>query len=153
MREVRGSYEGRGRKIAIVVSLFNELISKQLLQGCLETLIKCGVTEKDIGIFWVPGAFEMPVVVKKISLSKNYEAVICLGAIIRGDTPHFEYIASQVSRGLSQISLDTGLPVIFGLVTADTQEQALERAGIKEGNRGREAGLSCLETVNLLSQF
>lgn len=152
MREIKGNFQGKNKKFAIVISSFNEMISKELLGGCRETLGKCGVEDKNINVFWVPGAYEMPLVVSKIATGNKYDGVICLGAIIRGDTPHFDYIASAVSRGINQVSLQAKKPVIFGVITADTQEQAMERAGIKQGNRGKEAALSILELVDLLSK-
>ncbi len=152
MRQVRGSFEGEGRKIAIVASSFNEAVTKQLVEGCLDTLQKCGVEDKNISLFWVPGAYEMPVVASRLSSSKKYDGLICLGAIIRGDTPHFEYVTSSVFRALNNISLESGVPLILGIITADTQEQALERAGLKQGNRGRESALSVLEVIDLLNQ-
>ena len=153
MREVKGGFQGKGKKIGIVASGFNEFISKELIHGCVETLKKCGVEEKDISIFWTPGAYELPLIASKTASSKKHDAVICLGAIIRGDTPHFDYIATSVSRGINQVSLTTGVPVIFGVLTADTQEQAIERAGVKQGNRGKDAALSALELVSLLSRI
>jgi len=152
MREVKGSYQGKGKKMALVVSNFNELISRELVAGCVETLKKCSVDDKDIAVFWIPGSYEMPLVSSKLAASKKYDAVICLGAIVRGDTPHFEYIANSASRGISQVSLATGIPVIFGVITAETQEQAIERAGLKQGNKGRDAALSALELSDLLSR-
>lgn len=152
MREVRGSFKGEGKRIAIIGSRFNEIITKHLLEGCVDTLKRCGVEDKNISLFWVPGAYEMPVVASRLSSSKKYDGLIALGAIIRGDTPHFDYIASSVCRALSNISLTTGVPLILGIITAETQEQALERAGLKQGNRGRESALSLLELIDLLSQ-
>jgi len=152
MREVKGNYQGKGKKMALVVSNFNELISRELVAGCVETLKKCSVDDKDIAVFWIPGSYEMPLVSSKLAASKKYDAVICLGAIVRGDTPHFEYIANSASRGISQVSLATGIPVIFGVITAETQEQAIERAGLKQGNKGRDAALSALELSDLLSR-
>jgi 6,7-dimethyl-8-ribityllumazine synthase len=152
MREVKGSYQGKGKSIALVVSSFNEPISKDLVDGCTAALIKCGASEKDIAVFWIPGSYEMPLVSAKLARSKKYDAVICLGAVIRGDTPHFDYIASSVSRGISQVSLDTGVPVIFGIITADTQEQAMERAGLKQGNKGQAAALSALEMIDVVAK-
>lgn len=152
MKEIRGSYQGKGKKIALVVSSFNEVISKDLVHGCTETLTKCGVDDKDIAAFWIPGSYEMPLISSKLARSKKYDAVICLGAVIRGDTPHFDYIASSSSRGISQVSLDTGVPIIFGVITADTQEQAMERAGLKQGNKGQGAALSALEMIDLVSK-
>ncbi len=152
MKEIKGKLQGKNKKIAIVASGFNELISKELVDSCNDTLIKCGVESKDIDAFWVPGAYEMPLVASKITSLKKYDGVICLGAIIRGDTPHFEYIASSVSRGINQVGLDSGKPVIFGVITADTQEQAMERAGIKQGNKGKESALAVIELVDLIKQ-
>ncbi|MCD6539162.1 MAG: 6,7-dimethyl-8-ribityllumazine synthase [Candidatus Omnitrophica bacterium] len=153
MREVRGSFRGEGRKIAILASSFNETVSNQLVEGCIDTLKRCGVEDKNISLFWVPGAYELPVVSRRLCNSKKYDALICLGAIIRGDTPHFEYIASSVFRALGSISQEAGIPVVLGVITAETQEQALERAGLKQGNRGRESALSALELIDLLSQI
>lgn len=153
MKQIRGSYQGKGKKIALVVSSFNEFISKELLSGCIETLEKCSVDEKDIFIAWTPGAYEMPLATAKIAQTKKYDAVICLGAVIRGDTPHFDYIANVASRGLSRVSLDTNVPVIFGVITADTQEQAIERAGTKQGNKGKDAALAALELADLFGKI
>ena len=152
MKEVKGSFQGKGKKIALVVSSFNDSISRDLIDGCTQTLKKCGGDEKDITAFWVPGSYEMPLISSKLARSKKYDAVICLGAVIRGDTPHFDYIASSVSRGISQASLDSGVPIIFGIITADTQEQAMERAGLKQGNKGQAAALSALEMIELVSK-
>ncbi|MCM8789580.1 MAG: 6,7-dimethyl-8-ribityllumazine synthase [Candidatus Omnitrophica bacterium] len=153
MKTVEGNLIAKAKKFAIVASRFNDFITKDLISGCTDTLIRHGADEKDIEIVWVPGAFEIPVVAQKIAKSKSYDAIICLGTVIRGATPHFEYIASEVARGIAKVSQDTGLPVIFGVVTADTIEQAIERAGTKEGNKGRDAALSAIEMANLLSQL
>ena len=153
MKEIKGSLLGKGKKIAIVVSSFNEVISRNLLQGCIDTLKKCGTEDKDISIYWTPGAFEIPLICFKLSSSKKYDAIISLGAIIRGDTPHFDYIASSLMRSLQEISLKTHTPIILGVITAETEEQALERAGIKKENRGREAALAALEMANLNSKI
>jgi len=148
------SYEGiligKGLKFAVVVSRFNELITNRLLEGAKDALLRHGVDEKDIDIAWSPGCFEIPLIAKKLAQSGEYNAVICLGAIIRGGTPHFDYIASEVNRGIARVSLDTGLPIIQGLITADTLEQAIERAGTKQGNTGFAAAVSAIETANLL---
>ena len=152
MKEMRGSYQGKGKRIALVVSEFNEVVSKELLASCVETLKKCNVDDKDISAFWLPGSFEMPLLSSKLASSRKYDAVICLGAVIRGDTPHFEYIANSASRGISQVSLSTGVPVVFGVITAETQEQALERAGLKQGNKGKDAALSALELIDLITK-
>ncbi len=153
MKEVKGKFAGKGKKVTIVASSFNEMISKELVYSCSRTLQKCGVNDKDITLVWVPGAYEIPSISAKLAQSKKTDAVICLGAIIRGETPHFEYISSAVSRGISQVSLNSKMPVIFGIITADTQEQAVERAGIKQGNRGKEAALAALELLDTFLQI
>ena len=152
MKEVRGNYSGKGKKIAIVISRFNEFISNQLLQGCVDTLKKSGVVSDNILVVWAPGSFEIPQVLSKLNI-KSIDAVIALGAVIRGETPHFDYIASEVAKGVARISQDKKIPVTFGVITADTVEQAVERAGSKQGNKGRDAALSALEMVNLYSQL
>jgi len=152
MEEVRGNFQGKGRKFAMAASDFNGFITKELVSSCVKTLKKCGTDDKDISLFWVPGAYEMPLVASKIAASKKYDAVICLGAVIRGDTPHFDYIASAVSRGINQVSLQTGVPVVFGIITADTQEQAIDRAGVKQGNKGKDAALTALELADLVKK-
>ncbi len=153
MIEKKANLIGVGKKFGVVISRFNELITKELLQGCRETLIQHGVNESDIHCFWVPGALEIPLVAKKLAQTQKYQAIICLGAVIRGETPHFEYVASQTSRGIMSVSLEAEIPVIFGIITADTSEQAFERAGLKEGNKGRLAALHALEMVNLLENL
>ena len=140
---------GKGLKFGLVVSRFNEFITKKLLEGAQDALLRHGVSEEDIGIAWVPGTFEIPLVAKKLALTKRYDAVICLGAVIRGATPHAEYIAAEVTKGIAKVGLDTGLPVIYGVITADTLEQAIERAGTKRGNKGFEAAVSAIEMANL----
>lgn len=153
MKLLKGELIAKDKRFAIVVSLFNEFISQKLLDGCIDTLLRHGVKEEDILVSWVPGAFEIPLVALKLAQSKKFHAVICLGAIIRGDTPHFDYIASEVTKGISQVNLSTGIPAIFGIITADNIEQAVERAGTKEGNKGRDAALSAIEMSNLISQI
>lgn len=152
MKEIRGVFVGKGKKIIIVISRFNEFISNQLLQGCTDTLSKAGVATADITIIWAPGSFEIPQILSKLD-TKKFNAIITLGAVIRGDTPHFEYIASEVAKGIARISQDKKIPVAFGVITADTVEQAVERAGTKQGNKGRDAALSALEMANLYSQI
>ena len=148
------TYEGqliaKGLKFGIVASRFNELISSKLLDGATDALKRHGAADGDIGVAWVPGAFEIPVVAKKMAESKRYDAVICLGAVIRGSTPHFEYIASEMSKGIAQVGMMTGVPTIFGVITTDTIEQAIERAGTKAGNKGFAAAESAIEMANLL---
>ena len=146
-------YEGKlvsdKAKYCIVVSRFNEFIGNKLLSGSLDCLQRHNVSDKEIDVVWTPGAFEIPAVARKVAETKRYEAVICLGAVIRGSTPHFEYISAEVSKGIAQVALQSGIPVIFGVITADTIEQAIERAGTKSGNKGWDAALSAIEMVNL----
>lgn len=142
-----GALDASKLKVAIVVSRFNELISKGLLGGAEDCFQRHGAKPDNIDVVWVPGAFEIPLVVKKIA--KNYDAVVCLGAVIRGATPHFDYVASEAAKGIAKVSLDSGVPVIFGILTTDNLEQALERAGAKPGNKGFEAALSAIELANL----
>ncbi len=147
-------YEGallaQGLKFALVVSRFNEFISSRLAAGAEDALLRHGAREEDIEIAWTPGSFEIPLIAQKMAQSKKYHAVICLGAIIRGGTPHFDYVAAEASKGVAKVSLDTGVPVIFGIITADTLEQAIERAGVKEGNMGARAAAGAIEMANLL---
>jgi 6,7-dimethyl-8-ribityllumazine synthase len=147
-----GNLIGKGKKFCIIVSRYNEFITKKLLEGALDALIRHETNEKDIDIIWVPGSFEIPYAVKKV-IKKNYNAIICLGTIIRGDTPHYEYISSIAARGISQAGLDAGIPVIFGIITADNLEQAINRAGVKEGNKGYIAAMSAIEMANLFSKL
>ena len=146
-----GTLIGKDLRFGIIVSRFNELITTRLLQGAKDGLIRHGVNEKDIDVAWTPGCFEIPLLAKKLVESGKYQAIICLGVVIRGGTPHFEYVASEVNRGISRVSLDSGIPVIQGIITADTLEQAIERAGAKEGNRGFTAAMSAIEMANLIN--
>ena len=148
-----GSLVGKGLKFGIVVSRFNEFITNKLLSGAQDALKRHDVADEDVDIAWVPGAFEIPVVAQKMAQSNTYDAVICLGAVVRGSTPHFEYVASEVSKGIAKIGLKTGLPVTYGVVTADTLEQAIERAGTKAGNRGFDAAVDAIEMVNLMKNI
>jgi 6,7-dimethyl-8-ribityllumazine synthase len=150
---MEGNLIAKGKKFVIVASRFNDFVTKELISGCTDTLVRHGAEDKDLAVTWVPGAFEIPLVAQRLAKSKAYDAVICLGTVIRGSTPHFDYIASEVSKGIARASQDTGLPVIFGVITADTIEQAIERAGTKDGNKGRDAALSAIEMVNLLTQL
>ena len=145
-----GRLWGEGLSIAIVVSRFNDLVTRQLLAGAEDGLRRHGVEAEGVDVAWVPGAFEIPLTARKLAESGRYQAVICLGAVIRGETPHFEYVATQVSSGIAQASLETGVPVIFGIITADSLEQALERAGGKMGNKGYESAASAIEMANLM---
>jgi len=153
MKLLKGEFIAKDKKFAIVVSRFNEFISQKLLEGCLDTLIRQGAKEEDILVTWTPGSFEIPLIASKLAQSKKFHAIICLGAIIRGATPHFDYIASEVAKGIAQINLSTGIPVIFGIITAENIEQAIERAGTKEGNKGRDSALSAIEMANLIAQI
>ncbi|MBN1914108.1 MAG: 6,7-dimethyl-8-ribityllumazine synthase [Candidatus Omnitrophica bacterium] len=153
VKVLEGSMIAKGRKFCLVASRFNDFVTKDLISGCQDTLVRHGADEKDITLAWVPGAFEIPVAAQKLAKTKDYDAVICLGAVIRGSTPHFDYIAAEVSKGIAKVSLDAGLPVVFGVITADTIEQAIERAGTKDGNKGRDAALSAIEMANLLEKI
>ncbi len=153
IKTYNGLLNGKGQKHAIVISRFNELITSRLLEGTLDCLRRHGVAEADIVINWVPGSFEVPYAAQKLAVSKKFDAVICLGALIRGDTPHFDFIAAEVAKGIAMISLETHLPVIFGVITADTLDQAIERAGTKAGNKGWDAALSAIEMADLYRQI
>jgi 6,7-dimethyl-8-ribityllumazine synthase len=144
-----GKLIGENLKVGIVISRFNEFITNKLLGGALDALIRHGVSESNIEVAWTPGAFEIPLVAKKMT-AKGYNAVICLGAVIRGSTPHFDYVSAEVSKGVAQVTLSTGIPVIFGVLTTDNIEQAIERAGTKAGNKGFDAAVSAIEMANLL---
>lgn len=149
-KSYEGILVGKGLKFAVVVSRFNELITARLLEGAKDALLRHGVEEEDIEVAWTPGCLEIPLISKKLAESSKYHAVLCLGAVIRGGTPHAEHVASEVNRGIGRVSLDTGLPVIQGIITADTLEQAIQRAGAKEGNKGFAAAVSAIEMANLL---
>ena len=148
-KRFEGMLLGKGLKFGLVVPRFNDFISRRLLEGAQDALLRHGVSEEDIDIAWVPGSFEIPLIAKKLAQTKRYDAVICLGAVIRGGTPHFEYVASEVTKGIAKVGLETGLPIIYGVITADTLEQAIERAGTKEGNRGFQAAVNAIEMANL----
>ncbi len=144
-----GKLIGEGLKFGVVVARFNEFITSKLLDGAQDTLLRHGVKADDIDVAWTPGSFEIPLIAKKMAESDKYDAVICLGAVIRGGTPHFDYIAAEVTKGIAKVSLDTGKPIILGVITADTLEQAIERAGTKSGNYGSQAALHAIEMANL----
>lgn len=150
MTVFEGHLVGTGLKIAVVVSRFNELLGSRLLSGAQDALVRHGVSADDIDVAWVPGAFEIPIVADKLAKSGRYDAVVALGVIIRGGTPHFEYVSAEVSKGIAKVSLDSGVPVMFGVITADTIEQAVERAGTKAGNKGWEAATGAIEMASLL---
>ena len=148
-----GRFDASGMKIAIVVARFNEFITSKLLGGATDALTRLGTNEKDITIAWVPGAFEIPLTAQKLASSKKFDAVICLGAVIRGSTTHYDYVCNEVAKGIASVSLSTGVPVIFGVVTTENIEQAIERAGTKSGNKGYEAAFTAVEMVSLFNKF
>jgi 6,7-dimethyl-8-ribityllumazine synthase len=148
-----GMLVGKGLKFALVASRFNEFITKKLLEGAQDALQRHGVAQTDVDIAWVPGSFEIPIAAKKLAETKKYDAIICLGAIIRGATPHFEYITAEVTKGIAKLGLDYQMPVTYGIVTADSLEQAIERAGTKQGNRGFDAATNAIEMANLLKNI
>jgi len=152
-KSFEGMLLGKGLKFGLVVSRFNEFITKKLAEGAQDALLRHGVSQDDIEVAWTPGCFEIPLIAKKLVQTKRYDAVICLGAVIRGGTPHSEYIATEVTKGIAQVGLDSGLPVIYGVITADTLEQAIERAGTKEGNEGFRAATSAIEMANLVKSI
>ncbi|MFH0846848.1 MAG: 6,7-dimethyl-8-ribityllumazine synthase [Chloroflexota bacterium] len=151
--QFEGKLLGKGLKFGIVVARFNEFITGKLLNGAKDALLRHGVESRDIQVTWVPGSFEIPLIAKRLAETKRYDAIICLGAVIRGGTPHFEYVAAEVSKGIASVSLATGLPVIYGVLTTDTIEQAIERAGTKMGNRGFEAAVAAIEMANLIKNI
>ena len=149
-KQYQGMLQGEGLKFGVVISRFNEFFSRKLLEGARDALVRHGVAENDIEEAWTPGSFEIPLIAQKMAQTKKYDAVICLGAVIRGGTPHFDYIANEVTKGIAKVNLDTGVPVIFGVITTDTLEQAIERSGTKAGNKGFDAAVSAIEMANLV---
>ena len=146
---IQGNFTTNGEKFCIIISRFNEFIGSKLLSGAIDELVRHGVNEDTIDVVWTPGAFEIPVIAKKVAKSGKYDAVITLGAVIKGSTGHYDFVASEVSKGIAQVSLETGVPVIFGVLTTDNLEQAIERAGTKAGNKGSEAAKTAIEMANL----
>jgi len=153
MKTIEGKLTGKGLKVGIIVSRFNEFISGKLLDGAMDALKRHETSEEDVDVAWVPGSYEIPLMSKKMAASGKYDAVITLGAVIRGSTPHFDFVANEVAKGVAQVGLDTEKPVIFGIITADTLEQAIERAGTKSGNKGFDAAMSAIEMANLMKQM
>ena len=153
MRVLEGNYVGSGLKIGIVAARFNEFITSKLVGGAEDCLVRHGVNTDDIELAWVPGAFEIPVAAKKMAESRKYDAIICLGAVIRGSTSHYDYVCNEVSKGIAAVSLESGLPVMFGVVTTENIEQAIERAGTKAGNKGYDCALGAIEMVNLMKSM
>jgi len=152
MKVVKGNLIAKGMKFALVISRFNEFISSRLLVGAQEALIRHGADEKDLAVIWVPGSFEIPPIASKLVKSDKYDAVICLGAVIKGETPHSDYISNEAAKGVANVALTGKVPCIFGVITADTLEQAIDRAGAKGGNKGRDAALSAIEMASLYSK-
>jgi len=150
---IEGDFRAPGKPIAIVAARFNDFITQRLVGGATDTLIRHGVKDSEITVVWTPGAFELPVAVKKVAASGKYAAVIALGCVIRGGTPHFDYVAGEAAKGIGAIALDTGVPVLFGVLTTDTIEQAIERAGTKAGNKGCDAAMAALEMIQLLEKL
>ena len=153
MSTVEGGFEARGRRFAVVASRFNELVVAKLVEGARACLRKHGLSEDDVDLVWTPGAFELPVVAKRMAESGHYDAVLCLGAVIRGETPHFEFIAAEAARGIQRTALDTGIPVLFGVLTTDTLEQALDRAGGKHGNKGWDVAMAAMEMADVMESL
>ncbi len=152
MKEIKGSLIGKGKKFALVISRFNEFISKRLVDGAIDCLTRHGVNAQDITLYWTPGSFEIPGVARQIRNMK-YDCIICLGAVIRGDTPHFDYIANEVTKGIATLNLESGIPLVYGIITADTTDQAVERAGTKMGNKGWDAAVTGLELADLYAKI
>jgi 6,7-dimethyl-8-ribityllumazine synthase len=145
-----GQLQAREFRFGIIVSRYNSMITARLLDGALDALKRTGAEEKAVDIYRVPGSFEIPLLAKRLATAKKYDAVVCLGALVRGETPHFEYISAEVTKGIAQVSLETGMPITYGIITADTVEQAINRAGLKSGNKGFEAAMTAVEMINLL---
>lgn len=152
-KSIEGSFNGKGRKFAIVLSRFNSFLTERLLEGAMDCLLRHDVAESDISIIRTPGAFEMPLVCKKIAEKKGVDAIIALGAVIRGDTPHFDFVAAEVSKGIAKVSLDTGMPISYGVLTTDTIEQAEIRSGAKGANKGFDAAMTSLEMIGVIEQI
>lgn len=153
MKTLEGKLTAKNMKIAIVVARFNEFITSKLLSGCIDCLIRHEAADEDLTIAWVPGAFEIPMAAKKLAESGKYDAVICLGAVIRGATPHFDYVCAEASKGIAQVSMQTGVPVAFGVLTTENIQQAVERAGTKAGNKGVDCAMTAMEMVNLFKEM
>ncbi len=153
VKVIEGSLNAEGIKVGIVVSRFNDFITGKLLEGAVDALVRHGANDADIEVVKVPGAFEIPMATKKMVASNKYEAIICLGAVIRGATPHFNYVAGEVAKGVGQLSMEAGIPVLFGVLTTDNLEQAIERSGAKSGNKGWDTAMACIEMVNLFKNI
>jgi 6,7-dimethyl-8-ribityllumazine synthase len=152
-KQYEGILLGKGLRFGVVVSRFNEFFSRKLLDGAMDALLRHDVNDDDIEVAWTPGSFEIPLIAQKMAQTKKYDAIICLGAVIRGNTPHFDYIAAEVTKGIANINLNTGVPIIYGVITTDTLEQAIERSGSKVGNKGKDAAVSAIEMANLVKSI
>ena len=153
IKKIEGNLNAQGKKYVLAASRFNEFITNKLVEGAIDCLTRHGAVAADISVVWVPGAFELPLIAEKLANSKKYDAVVCLGAVIKGETPHFDYVANEAAKGIAQVSMSSGKPVIFGVITADSLEQAIERAGTKAGNKGWDAALSAIEMSDLLTKL
>jgi 6,7-dimethyl-8-ribityllumazine synthase len=153
MRELRGTFDARGRRFAVVAAQFNELVTGKLVEGALAAFTSHGITDDDLMVVWVPGAFELPLVARTLATTGRYDGVVCLGAVVRGETAHFDFVAGECARGLADAARDTGLPVLFGVLTTETMEQALDRAGGKHGNKGWDAAMAAMQTASILDQL
>ncbi len=153
MKLIEGQLNAKGKRFGLIASRFNELVVRKLVEGAEDCILRHGGAPENLELAWVPGSFEIPLTAQRMAVSGKYNAVICLGAVIRGATPHFEYIAAEVTKGIAQVNLQTGIPTVYGIITADTLEQALERAGTKMGNKGWDAALTAIEMVNLLPKI
>ena len=153
VKSFEGNLIGKNKTFGIVVSRFNSFITKKLLEGAQDCLIRHGIKEDDIDVFWVPGACELPITAMRLAKNAKHNGIVCLGAVIRGETPHFNYVSSEAAKGISEVGLRTGIPTIYGVITTDTLEQAIDRAGVRGGNKGSEAALAALEMVNLFDKM
>ena len=153
MRELRGTFDARGRRFAVVAAQFNEMVTGKLVEGALAAFTSHGIPGDDLTVVWVPGAFELPLVARKLAATNRYDGVVCLGAVVRGETAHFDFVAGECARGLADAARDTGLPILFGVLTTDTMEQALDRAGGKHGNKGWDAAMAAMQTASILDQL
>ena len=153
VKSFEGNLIGKNKTFGIVVSRFNSFITKKLLEGAQDCLIRHGIKEDDIDVFWVPGACELPITAMRLAKNAKHNGIVCLGAVIRGETPHFDYVSSEAAKGISEVGLQTGIPTIYGVITTDTLEQAIDRAGARGGNKGSEAALAALEMVNLFDKI
>jgi 6,7-dimethyl-8-ribityllumazine synthase len=153
MKVVEAKLNAQGKKIGVLVSRFNSFITKRLLDGAVSEFKRLGGSEENLEVIWVPGAFEMPCIAQRLAKSKKYDAIVCLAAIIRGETPHFEYVASEAAKGIANVALNTGIPVVFGVITSENLEQAIDRAGSKSGNKGEDAARVAIEMINLIEMI